>query len=863
MTSRQRLGTAGLMVALGLALAGAVSAQVRPDRAAPGVPPDVVAPPRPSGPLAPGKDVAPIRGGQICVVAYDDRNGNGRRDGGEGPLLGQSFTVSNAAGAQLAQGATGGDGRFCAPRPLPFGDYRVRQVIGGGWTNTDPGKVSPNMRSVSVRAEGAVTVLFGNCRGAGCASGTGVAVGPARGGPARGGPGSGTPQGAGQLCVTKYNDLNANGQRDPGEPGIPGWTFEFDGAYSNSINIYVNTDANGNACINPSGGIHLVMEHNKPGWINTEPSSGNVSNLIHHYIYWDGDEDREVLFGNWRPATLSLKKIVTSTAQGGGYPTTGLATGGAFPVKLNCPLAAMNTLANVPAGQTVSLNNIPVGAVCTVSEILPQGNIHHAACPTGSGYWDPPLIPGSPLTVAAGTNNITVTNRFVCNAPPPPAKVCVTKYNDLNGDGVRQSTEPGLTGWTFTVKDANGATVTTLTSTSGYPACSPFILPPGSYTITENLPATGWKNTDPGGAAVENFTVASGGTFNAVFGNVQLGKICVRKYNDVNGNGSWSGASSGPEPFMTGVPFEVKDSSGQVVHTGLTAALGVYCTPSTLTPGAYTVTETVPAGWTNTQPGGAASVTVTIPASYGTTTDFWFGNQQDPLPGELCVEKYNDANGNGVRDVGEGPLQGWTFTRSGGGMPTLSGATGANGRWCAGTMLPPGSYTVTETMKSGWTSTDPGGSTPVKTAVITPNGTTTVEFGNQADGPNLTLVKTKLTAGSCHGAQPGANNCTFRFTITNNGASTYTGPLSISDTVTLGGGSLPVSVVTSPPGWTCSSGTQTPITCSIGSVSIGAGAMVTYDLQLFLNAPMPSQKNCAVLTWGGQQTGPACVQIFP
>lgn len=66
-----------------------------------------------------------------------------------------------------------------------------------------------------------------------------------------------------------------------------------------------------------------------------------------------------------------------------------------------------------------------------------------------------------------------------------------------------------------------------------------------------------------------------------------------------------------------------------------------------------------------------------------------------------------------------------------------------------------------------------------------------------------------------------------------------------------------------PPGWNGSSRTQSPIVCSIGSVSIASGATATCDLELFLDVPMPSRKNCALPTWGGQQTGPACVQIFP
>src|SRR6202008_1700315 len=101
---------------------------------------------------------------------------------------------------------------------------------------------------------------------------------------------------------------------------------------------------------------------------------------------------------------------------------------------------------------------------------------------------------------------------------------------------------------------------------------------------------------------------------------------------------------------------------------------------------------------------------------------------------------------------------------------------------------------------------------------------------------NLTLVKSKLSTGICHGSQPGANNCSFRFSITNTGGTAYTGPLSISDTVTMGG-PLPVSVVTPPPGWTCSTGVVSPVVCTLGSATIPAGATVTYDLELFLNAP--------------------------
>ena len=1037
MIGRGRFATAGLLVALGLVLAGAVSAQVRPDRGGP-----TAQPVAPVGVPTPKKPDLPARGGQICAVAYEDRNANGRRDGGEGPLAGQSFTIANAAGAQLAQGASGGDGRFCTPRPLPFGDYRVRLIPGGGLTNTDPGAASLNAKSVALRTEGAVTVLFGNCRGAGCAGGAG---GEGRG---AGGPGTPTPQALphGRICVLKFNDLNNDKVKQANEPFLSGWNFKVtgpSGPFSGSTDangswctpqfllpgpyavtetlktgwvstipggttptlsvsvsgnqtkfVYFGnrlaaplptticatkfndrngdgirqstepflmgwkftvsgsggtvtlplTGSSGTTCVEASlpGGSYTMMETNQEHWTPTTdgvhfftltpgqpvqytfgnrqkpvlifrkivtsdalgggfpstglispnqfqvsyscnvsatvsvPANGTASTLgygglsfgavcsfaetpppgpifysgcpskkgrwdtpiitpppallggenevtitnrfvcdpplpgtacVEKFEDLDGDGQRDageppsagwrfdltmglwgvtgadgrycftlpagnytvvetmqpdwgnshpglgnnltkpftvvsgqpvtIRFGNYRTAKLRFTKTVISTAPGGGFPTTGMPNG-QFQFAHNCVLgyqaaSGITGLSGGQTGPTAGIPGIPVGGVCTIVEApLPSGNVNFDACASGAGRWETPIIATTPVTIVPGMNTVTVTNRFVCTAPLAPGKVCVTKYNDLNGDGARQSTEPWLAGWNFTVKNANNVTVTTLTSADGYPACSPFILPPGNYTIAEVLPATGWLNTDPGGAAIEPFTVSAGGTFNAVFGNFRLGRICVRKYNDVNGNGAWYGGSSGTEPFITGVPFEVRDSSGQVVHTGLTAALGQYCTPSTLMPGVYTVTEIVPGGWTNTQPGGAASVSVTIPTPYGGPTDFWFGNHKNPQPGELCVDKYNDLNGDGDQDPGEGPLQGWGFTRSGGGMPSLSGSTSADGRWCPGTELPPGTYTVTETTKTGWTNTDPVGA-PVKTALVVTNQTTIVKFGNQQD----------------------------------------------------------------------------------------------------------------------------------
>jgi len=80
------------------------------------------------------------------------------------------------------------------------------------------------------------------------------------------------PSTCGTISGTKYNDLNGNGQRDLGEPGLAGWTIEV---YKKSGNDWifvtsVTTGAGGNYT---ASGLqyhpaeqYLVKEIVKPGW---------------------------------------------------------------------------------------------------------------------------------------------------------------------------------------------------------------------------------------------------------------------------------------------------------------------------------------------------------------------------------------------------------------------------------------------------------------------------------------------------------------------------------------------------------------------------------------------------------------------
>ena len=94
------------------------------------------------------------------------------------------------------------------------------------------------------------------------------------------------PQGA-QISGMKFNDLNRNGKKDPGEPGLAGWTIRLRGPKGNIVKTTV-TDANGNyAFTGLTAGKYKVREVHQKGWKRmtknpkqfTLESNGGVNNI--------------------------------------------------------------------------------------------------------------------------------------------------------------------------------------------------------------------------------------------------------------------------------------------------------------------------------------------------------------------------------------------------------------------------------------------------------------------------------------------------------------------------------------------------------------------------------------------------------
>jgi hypothetical protein len=108
------------------------------------------------------------------------------------------------------------------------------------------------------------------------------------------------------------------------------------------------------------------------------------------------------------------------------------------------------------------------------------------------------------------------------------------KFNDLNGNGIKNSTDPGLEGWTiFLDSDNDGAldpneNRTVTDATGAYS----FYLPPGTYRVRE-VQKIGWTRTTTNPVAA---TLGRGANKVVNFGNFKRMSIAGLKFNDLDGD---------------------------------------------------------------------------------------------------------------------------------------------------------------------------------------------------------------------------------------------------------------------------------------------------------------------------------------
>jgi hypothetical protein len=403
-----------------------------------------------------------------------------------------------------------------------------------------------------------------------------------------------------------------------------------------------------------------------------------------------------------------------------------------------------------------------------------------------------------------------------------------TKFTDTNGDGVRNTGEPGLAGvqiHLFGTDNLNRAVhLHTTTNANGNYS---FSVAPGNYTACETVPAGYTQSFPTAGPSCSGHTGASGigyavtltsGSLDSGndFGNFQNGTKSGTKFEDQNANG----IRDVGEPGLAGVQIHLfgTDGRGNAVHLhASTDANGAYTISAP--PGIYTACETVPAGYTQSFPtsgpscaghtgasGTGWAVTLTS-GSLDSGNDF--GNFRNAA---ISGTKFKDADAGGDRDTGEVGLSGWeihVFGTDGRGNAVHQHATtDANGNYTIS--VAPGTYTVCETVsgKPGWVQSFPtsganctghthgstltpgaighsvsvtsGGATGGRDFGNTPLSRATVTFESLADLPSgsdatrATSITCRDASGATVGSSTNSNTLTTNSVKTNQSALTCT-----------------------------------------------------------------------------------------
>jgi hypothetical protein len=320
--------------------------------------------------------------------------------------------------------------------------------------------------------------------------------------------------------------------------------------------------------------------------------------------------------------------------------------------------------------------------------------------------------------------------------PLRPFLVGDTVFLDEDGDGIPGPGEPGISGVTMQLYDANGFLIgTTITDADGNYS---FGVDDGTYEVRvapSNFttgPLVGYASTT--GGESQTGTVDGDNELGFDFGYRGTARIGNRVWNDVDGDG----LQEVGEAALNGVTVRLLDGDGNVLSTTVTSGDGIYSFAN-LAAGTYSVqvvSSTLPAGYTPTfdidGPGTPHTATVIL-ANGATNNDVDFGYRVSATL-TLGDRVWEDTDGDGFQDGTETGLNGVTVRLlNGAGIVIATTVTAGDGNFSFAN-LAAGTYTVqvvSSTLPAGYTPTfDANGTGTPHAATVTVSGSRSdVDFG--------------------------------------------------------------------------------------------------------------------------------------
>ncbi len=292
------------------------------------------------------------------------------------------------------------------------------------------------------------------------------------------------------------------------------------------------------------------------------------------------------------------------------------------------------------------------------------------------------------LTIASGSNSQNIDFGNTGNG-----RISGSVYLDTNSSGTAAG-KPRLADW-WVYLQGPYATDSLKTDSSVYLFTK---LVPGTYLVSEKA-KPGWRRTAPGAGGTYQVSLTSGGNITARdFGNFPFSQISGMVFSDGNGNGVFDGG----EPGIPGVKIFITGSRNDSLLTGSDGTF----TFTNLDTGRFTIREAVQPFVVRTLPKATDVYDDSVVSSGQIHAPKYFGNFTTT---NITGSVFNDLVGNGIKDPGDPPLQGWNIhlQRVDGILAADSLVKSSDNGTFQFTGISPGVYVITEERPLGWSQTTP------------------------------------------------------------------------------------------------------------------------------------------------------------
>ncbi|MBI5476248.1 MAG: choice-of-anchor D domain-containing protein [Ignavibacteriales bacterium] len=568
----------------------------------------------------------------------------------------------------------------------------------------------------------------------------------------------------GSISGLKWRDINGDGVRQSGEPGIANWTINISGL----INSSTTTNSNGEYTFSylPLG-TYTISETQQTDWTQTYPSAPGSYDVE----ITAGANVTDKNFGNKPPAVdpnlftyagefNGSKYYISTNAKYWHDAKSDCEANGGHLVTISSA-DENNFVSNISPSETYWIGYTDESVEGTWQWVTGEGTIYT------NWWWGEPNNGGG-IEHYVHTNygelgrwNDAPNNqniRYIMEIPLSRSKISGLIWNDLNGDGIKDIDESGLPNWkVYLSGDKTDSTITDVNGNYTF-----WYLNSGSYVISgENK--TDWTQTYPSISGSYNISLAEGQQLTDInFGNhteinfdlfTFAGEFNGSRYYVSKFGKSWQEAkadceASGGHLVTIGSAeennFIANLSPYEQFCIGLTDEnnIGNWCW--------ITGEELIYTNWYPGEPNGGGELYGYI--NYGETGKWNNGTDGGgfryimEIPSNKSIVSgivWNDENNNGIKDGSEGFLESWKIKFSG----TANGSTltDANGNYNLNIFLP-GSYTISLELQNNWAQTSPLASSSYTIEIVGGEDTTGFNFGSRYAPANISVSPLSLSA---------------------------------------------------------------------------------------------------------------------